>query len=671
MFTWARIPFVRITLFFISGIALALAHPEYHLAASVLLATNFLLLIGLVIAKSQLLIKLNTIYGLAISLSFVAMGYLTLWLNSDSFNRQHILYHSGLEVMEVEVRSAPEEKTKSLRILSRVIRVKDSMQWHNATGKLLIYLEPGAEVPEFGDHLIVKGRPARVKPPANPHQFNYRNYLEHNNIYHTLWVGKEDWLLKRKATRIDLFRYANMARSNLEDIFEKVIGDIRALGIIKALVLGNKVDLDPETRTLFANAGAIHVLAVSGLHVGIIYLILIIGLKPLNYKLKMSWLTPVFIILCLWVYAFITGLPASVLRAVTMFTILEIGRQSGRDSSTFNSLALSAFIPLLINPLLITQVGFQLSYLAVGGILLLYKPIASLVKIQNKAIKFLWQITALSIAAQVATAPLAAYYFNQLPTYSLVSNLVVIPAVTVLVWGGIGTLMAGLISIELGRLLAIILEYVVNILELILDKLVALPFSTISNIFLGQEELMLIYLFIGLLLTAILSSERKVYVLGMAMVTLVFLGFRVSRLEELINRQEIVFYSLNQNHWAVDFIANGKYTFISDSLLDDKSVQYSIQPNRTTLGLSNAGSTETARIIDNLGQVIVWQEKSILIAESCAHDLKNREQFDFILQPAHPRYLDCYSDQNLLIKLVNEEGFTGHDLKTAAYVAPL
>lgn len=671
MFTWARIPFVRLTLLFMAGIGFGLRVPTCPFPFLLILVSSVALLVILAYFKTRLLLKYNVVYGLSLTVTFLSLGYLTVWLHDSVYDQANILHYPAITAYRGEVRSAPEEKDKSYKILLRLEAVRQDTSWFKARGKVLVYLQKTDNQPEFGDQLLIMGQPRTIASPRNPHEFDYRRYLANKGIYHSHWVDSTDWLVMAEAGGFDLPRQANLTRKYLEKIFEESLAEPGAAGVLKALVLGEKEDLDPETREIFARAGVMHVLAVSGLHVGIIYLILVLIMKPFSGRVSWPWAESSLIVLALWLYAFVTGLPPSVLRAVTMFSILELGRRLGRSSSPFNSLALSAFLLLWIDPFLLTQVGFQLSYVAVAGILLLYKPIFHLFSPKNRVVSFFWQIMALSMAAQIATAPLSIYYFHQFPTYFLVANLLVIPAVTVLVWGGIALLAFGLISISIAKLIGYFLEFILQWLGHALRLLTGLPQATIQNISFDFPDLVLIYLFIGFLSAIIVAGIKPGLKYALLLVTLVFFGRTVFRTFENFAREEIVFYSLNRGSWAIDLVRGGEYIAVADSTLDDRVISYSIQPNRLKSSLVESAVELKVEYLTGIGRVLVWQGRAILIAEACAHDLPQLAQFDFVLQPRHPRFMECYSDQNLLIKLVDQDKFLGHDLHNHACVIPL
>jgi competence protein ComEC len=334
-------------------------------------------------------------------------------------------------------------------------------------------------------------------------------------------------------------------------------------------------------------------------------------------------------------------------------------------------LALSAFLLLWINPLLVTNVGFQLSYIAVTGILLLYGPIGKLYKPKNPVLKFFWQLIAVSLAAQLATAPLAVFYFNQFPTFFLISNIFVIPAVTILVWGGVVLLLVGAVSTTIASIIGMGISLIINTVESILTLITNWPYASIQGISFDIYELLLVYLFIGLLIAITITGSRQSLRISLALVVLIFAFRTVMLTNTKASSKQIVFYSLSNHDWAVDLVRNGEFMTLSDTSLTENQIEYSIMPFRITEGLVTSDKKMSYRQIKDLGKVAVWQNKKMLIAESCAHHLQEAVIFDFILQPNHPRYMDCYSDQNLLIKLVKDDGYYGHSLNEQAFIAEL
>ena len=255
----------------------------------------------------------------------------------------------------------------------------------------------------------------------NPGEFDTKAYWNNKGIYATVFVTDGDYKVIDKAPAPFYEKWRTAVKELFNDIFSSHLnGD--ELAIASALVLGDKSLLSQDLRQSFGAAGAMHVLAVSGLHVGIILelLLFVFGRIPKVFSKKRAL---ILALLILWTYAMIIGFPPSVVRATLMFTLLSIGRLASEESDSLNILCFSAFAMLIFEPLLIYDIGFQLSYLAMLGILTIQKPISTLFFIPNKWLKKLWDGTSVGIAAQLFTFPLTLYYFHQFPNYFLLTNI--------------------------------------------------------------------------------------------------------------------------------------------------------------------------------------------------------------------------------------------------------
>jgi competence protein ComEC len=504
----------------------------------------------------------------------------------------------------------------------------------------------------FGDKILIQGYPFRIQEPRNPHEFNYRKYLETKQIYHQQFIDTANWLFIEPSNQVSLRGYAANMRQIMETQLARYIEDPEALAIIKALVLGIKEDLSNETREEFARAGAMHVLAVSGLHVGIIYVILLLIINQSRTGIKKPWLVALIVIPVLWLYAFITGLSPSVLRAVTMFSLLSLGSAVNRRSSPINSLAVSAFLLLVYDPFLVLSVSFQLSYIAVTGILILYPMVERILKPKSKLLRFLWQLLAVSIAAQFATAPLAAFYFHQFPTYFLLANLVVIPVATLLVWGGMFLISLGYIPV-LGSLIGAGLAFVAQLLIKGVAAITALPFSSIPGLYPDVMEVLLVY---GLLVTVIIYIKKRARWLlriSMLFILLIIAKFTFFQLDAG-KRKQIVFYDIN-NAWVIDFIDQQTFSTVSSSYVPQDVLEYSVWPNRKANKLVQSSAKPAIAKVSGIGTLIVWHGKSLLIANNCSPDKELMESYDFVYDPNVSRDRNCHLNQIHFRKLVMDE----------------
>lgn len=665
MFFWSKYPFVRLVLFFIIGIFLGIYLPQAGLLVNVMFSFCLVIFLILLIKSKRWLLKINFIYGLSISLLFVGFGFNFLTYANLSNRSNHLSHYNNVSFYTGKVNSAPVSRGNYLRTVIKIDKIKDSV-WHPATGKVLVYLKsPLNPLPQYGDVLIIKGQPGITRPAMNPKEFNYQRYLSFNNIYHQQFIDEHDWLLVRPAKGFDVIKQSISARNYLEGKLAMYMKDSVELSIAKALILGNKEALDKPTREVYAMAGAMHVLAVSGLHVGIIYLVLLYLLGQSSGRIRNPKLVAYVVIPILWMYAFVTGLSPSVLRAVTMFSFLALAQAVNRKSNTFNTLAISAFILLLINPYMIMSVGFQLSYIAVIGIIFLYPLFEKLLNPSNRIIRVVWQITALSLAAQLATSPLSALYFHRFPTYFLISNLLVIPAATLIVWGGLALLILGSLSSTVGMLLGKAITAIIGLVNDALQGLAHFPASDIHNLAPTILDTWLIYAFLVLVFLFIIQKNWLYYKLALVVVLTLVTSFIYTDYQAR-NFKQIVFYSVN-NSWAVDLIVGKQYTSLADSGLvaNKEKVDYLIHPYRRFYGLTQGKQLLNKKKFPGLGDVLVWEGKKILLARACLKEDEIPPYFDYVLYKVNKADKKCYQEPILLSKFVenHQQHYVKYELR--------
>ncbi len=313
---------------------------------------------------------------------------------------------------------------------------------------------------QIGNKLLLRTKIVELPPPLNPHQFDYRSYLNKQGIYGQVFIRFNEYIIAGEAS-FSLKKVASKIRNSVQLSLEKHIDHPEVLSITKALLLGQRQDISKDLRESYVKAGAIHILAVSGLHVGILYLILSYIFRPLD-RFKNGRLCKVLIIVAaLWMYALIAGLSASVVRAVTMFTFIALGMISNRRGNVLYPLTSSAFFLLLLKPLFLFDVGFQLSYLAVFGIVWIQPMLGNIWKPKYLILHKFWQLCTVSLAAQIMILPLSLYYFHQFPGLFILSNLVIVPFLGVILTGGIVLIILSLFGI-LPRFLVITYETVIE-----------------------------------------------------------------------------------------------------------------------------------------------------------------------------------------------------------------
>lgn len=296
------------------------------------------------------------------------------------------------------------------------------------------------------DNVLINTEIRQVSSPKNPYEFNYRNYLKNQQIYHQ--INLENYQFLKLGNRNSSIKgFASKVRKSINLALLKNGFSANELAVINALLLGQRQDISNDLMQSYIGAGAIHILAVSGLHVGIILIILTFLFKPLFYFKHGKTITSVCIVILLWLFAILAGLSASVVRAVTMFSAITIGLYSNRSTNVYNTLVISMFFLLLINPYYLFEVGFQLSYLAVFSIVWIQPKLYCIWQPKLWLVGKFWQLFTVSVAAQIGVLPLSLYYFHQFPGLFFVSNLVIIPFLGIILTAGVVIMLLALLDL--------------------------------------------------------------------------------------------------------------------------------------------------------------------------------------------------------------------------------
>ncbi len=429
---------IKLTCFLIIGIIISYLYPvSIHSSLHLTTALLILLFICFLIARKQFI---KTIwFGVFTYILMISVGVLT-----TSFHNQKNFSNHYSKLVSLEKDTA---KTVTFRI-REVLKpgnyydkyVIDILNINNVTvsGKSLLNIQKDStqSVLKVDDIIVSNTAFQNLIHPLNPHQFDYKKYLKKKYIYHQIFA-KNNSLLKVSTDTHTLFGIADDIREYINLKLKPYHFKPDELAIINALLLGQRQDISEEVYTSYTNAGAIHILAVSGLHVGIILIILSLVFKPIERLKHGRLIKTILLVLCLWCFALIAGLSASVTRAVTMFSIVAIAINLKRPTNIYNTLAISMFVILLFKPMFLFDVGFQLSYLAVFAIVAIDPILYNLWKPKNWLIDKYWHTLTVTVSAQFGIIPISLFYFHQFPSLFFISNLVIIPLLGIILGLGI------------------------------------------------------------------------------------------------------------------------------------------------------------------------------------------------------------------------------------------
>ncbi|MBC8266040.1 MAG: ComEC family competence protein [Flavobacteriales bacterium] len=568
---WNQLPLFRLLIPLISGVLCSIFF-SVNKEIIVLFLTFFFLLFSLVfvLKKSTNKYRNRWMFGFSVYLLLFAFS-MFVTSNYQSIDKENHFAQKQSNYCIIKLLEDAIKKDKSVKIKVQIIAINDSSSFTNTIGNAIVYLEKDSSSLKlkYGDKLIVKSAWKEIDKPTNPAQFDYKKYLSNSDIFHQQYLSKSHWKMFEKQKGFSVRATAFLWQKHLLDVLKSHQFKQQELAVSSALLLGYKDMLDRDTILTYSSSGAMHVLAVSGLHVGIIYLV-ISSLLFFFDKIKYgNYIKAFLLIIALWAYAFLTGLSPSVLRAATMFSFVTIGTSLKRQTNIYNTLAASAFVLILYNPYIILKVGFQLSYFAVLGIVYLQPKLYNLYRTSNWLLDKIWAITTVSIAAQLATFPLGMYYFHQFPNYFLLSNLFVIPLATFIINGGILLFLISAIPI-IPQYIAWVVNKMLLFLNFSVEWVDSLPFSLTLGISISALETLLIYGIILLMIPSIINRNWKGIKVAL-LLSVLLISFQIYEKVTLQNQQYFIVYDVKGER-AIDFVDGDKNYFItSENLANDQS----------------------------------------------------------------------------------------------------
>ncbi|WP_405400850.1 ComEC/Rec2 family competence protein [Maribacter sp. Asnod2-G09] len=541
---------IRLTLLLILGILIGYFFSFNLLYTLLLTVFLFLLLAAIFFFEKN---TKSVLFGTIAALTFVSLGVYSYTAAQPINHNSHYSNHQSTknELWTLKIKEVLKPNQFSTRYFATVKNIENE----HVSGTILLTIPRDSANLSLAidDEFVTYTEAKAISFPLNPHQFDYKKYLENLGVYHSIQI-EHDKLVKIKSSQTTLLGIAARARNHIIKKLDKENFGADELGVIQALLLGQRSDISEETYTNYQKAGAVHILAVSGLHIGILLLVIQFLLSPLKNIPNGRTLILILSVLFLWVFAFIAGLSASIIRATTMFTFVAYALYLNRPSNTFNILALSIlFILLFINPNLLFQVGFQMSYAAVFAILWIFPLLKQLWFPKNKVVRYFWQLLCVSIAAQLGVLPISLFYFHQFPGLFFVSNLVIVPALGLIL--GMGILV---IALSLLNWLPSPLAWFYNEIIGLMNSLIAWVakqenyiFSAISFDFI-QLLLSVLVLVMGIELCTKFNYKRIVFFL---LSILCFQGYTIYQEYEAQNKSKVLV--LHQTRKSLVFNRNG------------------------------------------------------------------------------------------------------------------
>lgn len=446
-----------------------------------------------------------------------------------------------------------------------------------ATGKAFVYAYKGKKLPALhkGDTLLVANKWMPVKNSGNPFEFDYAAYCARNNIYHQQFIGAKDIPEQRRGNETDRTT-TEAAHDWCMQTLEKYVRNKQALGLIQSMLIGDEVNLDNDTRQSFTDTGIVHIIAISGGNIAILFVLVMVLFSWLRHK-KHLWIKYAVAVPLAWFYVLMAGASPSAVRAALMFTILALGfmLQKRRDANSLNQLFATAFILLVAEPMWLYAIGFQLSFIAVLSLILFYKHIYRLYTPVNKILKALWGTIAASIAAEILVAPIVIYYFHTFPLMFIVSNVVAYVLMSCVLILGMSIIALSFVS-AMAKLIASVVTWIVEVFQQIISFLQKLEPPLLHTLRLNEIGLLLLYLLIASLAIYLLRRKLIALICSIALLILLFISFAINNHHDK-KQKRLVVYNVGKAH-HIELISGKSYSVIATVDSMATKIDYAVQP---------------------------------------------------------------------------------------------
>ncbi len=488
------------------------------------------------------------------------------------FSKSHSEFAKGI------ISNALEEKEKTYKTILQITEVSDSANnKHYTDGKLLVYFKktPAAQKLEIGDEILLALQPQKIESPKNPGQFNYAKFLNYKSIFYQSYLQESEWMLIQKHKSLPFLRMSNNISSYVQSILKQYIPGKAHFTLADGILLGHRADIDLELYNAFAYTGILHILSVSGLHVGIIYgmlLFLLSFIPDKNRRIKIGKFA--FIFCFIWLFTFVTGFSAACVRAAILFSLLNFGQLTKEHTNNLNLLAGAALLQLLINPNNIFDIGFQLSYLAMLGLFIFTQPIYALFYSKYKLIDWTWKLWAASIGAQIFTVPLSIYYFGNFPTYFLFANIFAIPLSTLILWLSLSLLPLSIIPFA-AKIIGWVDAWVVELFIQFTYFFSHLPLGKIYNLYISPLQVILLMAASALLAFSVMIRKPRYAILCLC-IWLGVIGISYFHAVAQWQKTELILYSVPKN-FVLGINHQNQQLILHKDSITDKLYSFNIQ----------------------------------------------------------------------------------------------
>jgi len=612
------LPIFKIVIPFIIGIITS----NFILGCYSLSLEFFIFLLVYFIGTTIFLPRSKTLKSIYWILSFFVMGSLHWHFSQLEYDTQHFSKFKNAKILVHSIEDIT-LLTKSTRLLTIVEYAgvhTDSLR--EVDGKMMVYLKGLQTDIDLGGKLVTTADYALEQDNKNPHVFDYKRYLNHRGIYHRMRLDTNQYQLINTTAPKTLSVRAKLIRNSALDILKGHLKDENSLAVAAAMILGERNLLNDDLYDAFTDTGAVHVLAVSGLHVGIVgtLFLFLLNRAPLSGSYAEA-IKASLLIAVIWLFAIMTGMAAAVTRAALMFTLFYVAKGIKRQRNPYNLLSAAALMMLIFHPAYIYQAGFQFSFLALLGIIFFFPPIFRTLLFKNKLLKWLWGLIAVSISAQALVSPLAIFYFHKLPLYFWLTGMVAVPAAGLILWLGIFLLIFSFILGEaniISQLLGVVLNWCIEKFNWFIFKVQELPFCSAEELWLSNLSLVLIYIAIGLFAIFVKTKKPKLLIAAGLVLILQITSHNIEKIQKHKIDKLVVYDSYRGS--IIDWFQQGTVYQYASTDIDEKSINYVAKNNRLYNRAMEVKSLSSASQLGQQGFHLINNELHLLYPSQAALD---------------------------------------------------
>ena len=555
IYLWQRMPALRLLLSFTGGILLQWHAQPPAVMAYVSVAISLLFPGLFKMLPLRLRYKAAPLQGFGLMMLVAATAMcIVQW--SDIRNDAHWFGKpdAAADGLIVTLQEPLVEKPASYKAIAQVEKTIRGDSAFPASDNLIFYFKKDAVSGlKYGTRLCIIKKPEPVKNSGNPAGFDYKRYSLFQGITHQAYLTAADFIVLPTVKKTWYKALIFDLRRQIVTILKAHITGAKEAGLAEALLIGYKDDLDKTLVQSYSNTGVVHIIAISGLHVGLIYGLLLALTKPLRGR-KWRWLRFGVVLTALWAFGLLAGAQPSVMRSVVMFSFIAASVVLDRNASVYNNLALSALLLLCYNPFWLWDVGFQLSYIAVLSIIVFYKPVYNWVYLQNKALDAVWKLMAVTLAAQILTTPISLFYFHQFPVLFLFTNLVAVPLSSLILFGEILLCCVFFIA-PVADAVGWAVTKLIGLMNGFVERVDAVPFAAWEGLSVSGWQTVFLLLFIACISFWLIEQKRIGLWAGLLSL-LLFISLRTFSIAHAAQQQKLIVYN-TAKHQAIDVI-NGR-----------------------------------------------------------------------------------------------------------------